>query len=107
MPQPKPEVLEAALSALRSDSDVWANVADDLTAAKEKAMGLTLDAKHFSYLADKFGVTAKYKELQDKLAGLLGEGAANGYSVSTQLIRAAVTYEQEEREGVHRMMGIW
>jgi hypothetical protein len=107
MPEPKPEVLEAALSALRSDSDVWASLADDLTAAKEKAEGLSLEAKHFSYIADQFGMTAEYKKFQDKLARLLGEGAANGYSVATQLMRAAVTYEQEEREGVHRMKGVW
>lgn len=104
---PTKEQLDVALAALRSDAKVWTDVANDLDAAKGTAANLNLEALHFSYIADKLGMTALYKEFQTKMVRLLGEGATNDNSVSDSLTKAAATYEQEEQEGVHRMKGVW
>jgi hypothetical protein len=102
-----PRGYDVALAALRDDAKVWADVAADLSAAEQTARSLTLNAVHFSYVADKLGMTKLYEQFQTKLYTLLNEGAANDNSVSDALIKAAATYEQEEREGVHRLKGVW
>lgn len=104
---PTPDEYRVALEALRNDAAKWEDCAGDLGSAKSTADGLDLEALHFSYVADKLGVTALYKEFQDKMVRLLGEGETASKSVSTQLLAAAQTYQNEEEAGIHRMNNIW
>jgi len=104
---PTPEQYQVALQALRDDADVWDHCAADLGAAKGTADGLDLEALHFSYVADKLGVTALYQQFQAKMVGLLGEGQTMSTNVATALRNSAQTYQQEEESGVHRMNNVW
>lgn len=104
---PTPDQYQVALQALRDDAQQWQGCSDDLKAAKATAESLDLEALHFSYIADKLGVTAIYKEFQDKMIRLLGEGETVTAGVSTALLASAQTYQEEEEAGVHRMNNIW
>lgn len=104
---PTPDQYQAALSALRDDAARWEQCAGDLGAAKATADGLGLEALHFTYIADKLGVTAIYQEFQSKMSRLLGEGEAMSTGVAAALRESARTYQQEEEAGVHRMNNVW
>lgn len=104
---PTPEQYQVALSALRDDAQKWEDCGNDLGAAKGTASGLTLEALHFSYIGDKLGLTGLYKQFQDKMVGLLGEGETTSAKVAAALRASAQTYQQEEEAGVHRMNNIW
>lgn len=104
---PTPDQYQVALQALRNDADKWEQCSADLGAAKGTADSLNLEALHFSYVADKLGVTALYQQFQAKMSGLLGEGHAMSANVATALRNSAQTYQQEEESGVHRMNDVW
>ena len=104
---PTTDQYTAALKALRGDADKWDTCATELGAAKSTAESLDLEALHFSYVADKLGVTALYQQFQNKIAGLLGEGQTMSANVATALRNSAQTYQQEEESGVHRMNNVW
>jgi len=104
---PTPDQYQVALKALRDDADKWDACATDLGAAKSTAENLDLEALHFSYVADKLGVTASYQQFQNKMAGLLGQGQTMSANVATALRNSAQTYQQEEESGVHRMNNVW
>ncbi|OLF05801.1 hypothetical protein [Actinophytocola xanthii] len=104
---PTQDQYEVALGALRADADTWEQCAADLDAAKGTAGGLDLEALHFSYVADKLGVTAIYQQFQDKLVRLLDEGRTMSTAVAAALRASAQTYQEEEEAGVHRMNNIW
>ncbi|MGB3438423.1 MAG: hypothetical protein WBA97_06675 [Actinophytocola sp.] len=104
---PTPDQYNVALAALRDDATQWTGCADALAAAKSTADGLDLEALHFSYLADKCGLTRLYAEFQSKFVGLLGEGETMSRGVADALESAAQTYQQEEEAGVHRMNNVW
>ncbi len=104
---PTPEQYQVALQALRDDADTWDQCAGDLGAAMSTADGLDLEALHFSYVADKLGVTALYHQFQAKMVGLLGEGQTMSAAVAAALRSSAQTYQQEEESGVHRMNNVW
>ncbi|HWM04411.1 MAG TPA: hypothetical protein VNP92_18905 [Actinophytocola sp.] len=104
---PTPDQYQVALAALRDDADKWEQCGNDLGAAKATAEGLDLEALHFSYVADKLGVTTMYAEFQAKMVRLLGEGQTMSGNVATALRNSAQTYQDEEDAGVHRMNNIW
>jgi len=104
---PTPDQYTAALAALRDDATQWTGCADDLAAAKSTADGLDLEALHFSYIADKLGVTQLYADFQSKFVRLLGEGETMSRGVADSLLASAQTYQQEEEAGVHRMNDVW
>ncbi len=104
---PTPDQYAVALAALRDDAKQWQDCATDLAAMKSTADGLDLEALHFSYIADKLGVTQIYREFQDKMVRLIGEGETACTNVATALNTSAQTYQQEEEAGVHRMNNVW
>lgn len=104
---PTPEQYKAALDALRDDATQWEACANDLVAAKTTADDLDLQALHFSYVADKLGVTQLYTDFQNRMTRVLGEGDVMCRGVAESLRKAAQTYQEEEEAGVHRMNGIW
>ena len=71
---PTQDQYQVALTALRDDADKWEQCGGELAAAKSTAEGLDLEALHFSYIADKLGMTGLYQEFQTKMVRLLGEG---------------------------------
>jgi hypothetical protein len=104
---PTQEQYEVALRALRDDADTWERCAADLNAAKGTADGLDLEALHFSYVADKLGITAIYQEFQSKLVRLLDEARTVSTGVASALRASARTDQEEEDAGVHRMNNVW
>jgi hypothetical protein len=104
---PTPDQYAVALAALRDDAKQWQDCGADLAAAKATADSLDLEALHFSYIADKLGVTQIYKEFQDKMIRLMGEGETVCTDVANALLTSAQTYQQEEEAGVHRMNNVW
>jgi hypothetical protein len=104
---PTPDQYNVALAALRDDATQWQGCSDDLKAAKATADSLDLEALHFSYIADKLGVTQSYTEFQNKMVRLLGEGETMTASVASALLESAQTYQDEEESGIHRMNNVW
>ncbi len=104
---PTPDQYQAALTALRDDATQWQGCSDDLAAAKSTADGLDLEALHFSYIADKLGLTQLYQDFQAKMVRLIGEGETMTAAVSAGLLKSAQTYQAEEEAGVHRMNNVW
>jgi hypothetical protein len=104
---PTQDQYQVALQALRNDADKWEQCGTDLGAAKSTADGLDLEALHFSYVADKLGVTALYQQFQAKMVGLMTEGQTMSANVATALRNSAQTYQNEEESGVHRMNDVW
>jgi len=104
---PTPDQYQVALAALRDDATQWQGCSDDLAAAKSTADGLDLEALHFSYVADKLGVTQLYKDFQTKMVRLLGEGETMNAAVAAALLKSAQTYQAEEESGVHRLNNVW
>jgi hypothetical protein len=104
---PTPDQYKVALEALRSDAKQWTGCADDLAAAKSTADNLDLSALHFSYIADKLGVTQIYTDFQNKMVRLIGEGDTTCRSVAGALEKSAQTYEAEETAGVHKYNKVW
>jgi hypothetical protein len=97
----------AAIEALRKDEGTWDEASDELREAAAVAARLELSALHFSYLADKLGLTEVYQRLQERLQQLLLEGADNFTALSGAMRAAADGYEQDEVNTVHRMTGIY
>jgi hypothetical protein len=104
---PNEQQVKAAIATLRKDAGTWDAGAEQLREAAGAAMGLNLDAFHFSYLADQLGFTEVYQQLQDRLYKLLNGGAENLNSLAEALRLAADGYEQDENNAVHRMTGIY
>jgi hypothetical protein len=104
---PNEQQVKAAIQALRTDAGTWDDASDDLRAAAQVAARLELSALHFSYLADKLGLTEVYQQLQERLVLLLGEGSQNLTALAGALRAAADGYEQDETNTVHRMTGIY
>ncbi|MFI7540158.1 hypothetical protein [Actinoplanes sp. NPDC049599] len=104
---PTDQQIQAAVQALRKDADTWAAGSDKLVDAAAVAARLELSALHFSYIADQLGLTEVYQQLQQRLATLLNEGAANFTALSGALRDAADGYEQDEINAVHRLTGIY
>ncbi len=104
---PNDQQVRAAIDALRTDAGTWDAASDELREAARVGARLDLSALHFSYLGDKLGLTQVYQQLQDRLCRLLTQGADNLTALSTALRSAADGYEQDERNAVHRMTGIY
>lgn len=85
-----------ALKALHDDATEWSRAANELSDAARAAARLDLSAHHLSHLADAAGLTGKYREIQDGLVRLLGEGAANFDSLATALRAAADAYAKTD-----------
>ena len=104
---PSEQKIKASIAALRQDAAMWDSSADQLRQAAAVAARLELAALHFSYIGDKVGMVAMYRELQDRLFRLLNEGGAAFDSLASALRSAADGYEQDEINGVHRMKNIY
>jgi hypothetical protein len=104
---PNDQQVKAAIEALRKDAGTWDAGSDELRAAAGVAARLELSALHFSYLADKLGLTEVYQQLQQRLCQLLNEGGDNFTALAGALRAAADGYEQDEINTVHRMTGIY
>ncbi|PKW18483.1 type VII secretion target [Saccharopolyspora spinosa] len=104
---PSQSEIKVALEALRSDATVWANAAGTVSDPKSAAENLKLDSAQFSYIADKIGVTDGYREIQEKIAGLLAEAEQNFTSIADALRACADTYQREDEAGVHALNNVY
>lgn len=87
-----------ALSALHADSRKWGAAASQVQGAQSSAGNIHLDAAQFSYFGDQAHLTQTYANVQQKVAALLGQAAANFRNISTTLVQVAATYQQNEQQ---------
>jgi len=99
--------IRAGLEAMRADAAMWSRMSDELRTAAGIAATLQLSALHFSYLADKAGLTTTYQEIQALMVRLLGEGATAFEGLASSLRTAADGYEEDERRAAHRTQNIY
>ena len=107
MTPPSKETVEAAIQSLRMDAVAWGQAGAGLRQAAIAVDGLDFDRFHFSHAGDLVGLTDMYRQVQIKVARLLGEGADNFARVAAALTTAADGYERDERNAVHEMLGVW
>jgi hypothetical protein len=107
MAPPPGSTIVAALHALHSDANTWRTCADQLQTCAGMAGALSLGGYEFSYAADKAGLQQTYLLLQQKLARLCDEAAANFVNVGTALDSAAYAYDHDERTAVHELHNAW
>lgn len=107
MTNPGKEQVEVAVEALYTDARTWADMADDLTAMRQVAEGLTLSPFHFSGLACLIGLDSLYGELQQRMVSLLREGSTNFEGIGKALRVSADNYARDEEEGLHLMNNIY
>ncbi|HEX3649431.1 MAG TPA: hypothetical protein VHV49_13465 [Pseudonocardiaceae bacterium] len=87
-----------ALNALHADSRKWGAAAGQVRGAQSSAGNIHLDAAQFSCFGDQAHLTQTYANLQQKVAALLGQAAANFHGISTTLVQVATTYQQNEQK---------
>lgn len=107
MTMPTPGQLAAGTEAMRADASMWASAAADIAEAQQVAARLDLAATHFSYIGDRAGLTAIYRQIQAKLELLCGEASAAFGGFASQLMKAADDYDTDERHAVHRLHGTY
>jgi hypothetical protein len=107
VPPPTDAQIRAALDAMRVDAAMWTQMSDELRTAAGIAATLQLSALHFSYLADKAGLTSTYQQIQAAMVRLMGEGAGALEGLAGALRTAADGYEEDERRAVHRTRDIY
>jgi hypothetical protein len=105
--QPSNEQVRVAIESLRQDAAMWTGMASELREAGRVADRLDLQALHFSYIADKLGMTELYHDLQNLMGQYLAQGAENFDSLAQALRSAADGYEEDERNAVHRIRTIY
>lgn len=105
--QPNGSQVEAAIDALRQDAAMWLEMSGAMRAAAGVADRLDLTALHFSYLGDKLDMTDLYEQIKQLMVDYLRQGAENFDSIARALRTAAAGYEEDERNAVHRMRGIY
>lgn len=104
---PSKEQIEVAIEALRAGGAMWQQHADVMDAASAAARALSLGPFELSGVASATGLVETYAQLQAKLGTLLRQGATNFDNIGGALKVAADGYEQDERDAVHRMRGIY
>jgi hypothetical protein len=104
---PSKDQIRAAIETLRSDARMWSSMADELHEAGHQVFRLGLGRSQFSYLGDEAGLTQTYSNIQSTLGRLLAEGRAAFDDIAAALESAADGYEQDERNNLHRLHGIY
>jgi len=106
-PPPSHDTVVAALQALRGDASAWHSDAVQMRTGSRAAAALALDPAVFSGLGEVTGYPVVYHRLVAKVVALFDGGAANFDAVGTALTTAADGYDQDERNAVHLMRGVW
>jgi hypothetical protein len=104
---PSQDKIDVAIQTLRDDAQKWRAAAGELELAARTAGEMDFQAFHFSYIGDKIGITESYRLLQDKMIELLNGGAANFRNVAQALTISADGYQEDDRNAVHRLKGVW
>jgi len=105
--QPDPQQVQAAMEAMRADAAMWQDMAAEMRAAAQVADRLDLGRLQFSLIADELGMTDLYQQVQERLVGLIGQGADTFEATASALTTAAAGYDADERASVHRMKNIY
>lgn len=107
MTQPSEQEVTVAIDALHDEGVLWITTASRVEAMAGIARGLDLTAFHFSVMGRAAGLDSLYSELQDRIAGLLGQAAANFEDTGRTLTAAANTYRREDDQNMHEIKKTW
>jgi hypothetical protein len=104
---PDPERVRVSLAAIRTDAQAWEDVGREVQVAADTAAALQLRGLHFSYFADRLGMTSLYQEVQQRIVALLNEGAAVHKDIATRLRAAADGYERADETAERQQRGVF
>jgi hypothetical protein len=107
MTHPSGPQVQASIDALHQEAGVWSGMATQVGSMASTAQGLTLNAFHFTGLGHLAGIDEVYRDLQERIAGLLQQAADNFDNVAGALTTAADDYARDEANAVHRMKNIY
>jgi hypothetical protein len=99
--------VEAAISALRQDADMWDRVAGVTNQAGQEANALALSETQMSWASIPTGLLGTYAEIQQKVAMLLGEATQVHRDLSTALDQVAGAYELSDENAAKQLKGVW
>ncbi|MDI6103555.1 hypothetical protein QLQ12_33585 [Actinoplanes sp. NEAU-A12] len=101
MTQPSEQQVTVAIDALHEESNVWATMATQTEAMTGATRSLSLSTFDFSALGYATGLDSIYLELQERIARLLEQAAANFTATAQALKSAADAYQREEDRNMH------
>lgn len=104
MPPPSKGQIEVATDSLRSEAGIWDEQSDQLGKIVVRANGLRLDRLEAGIFQL---VVAAYSQVVDQVSGRSREGQQRMTEVGSALTKAAITYEQEEQENLHRLKNLY
>jgi hypothetical protein len=99
--------VEAAISALRQDSDRWDRVAGVTNRAGQEANILVLGESQLSWASVPTGLLSTYAEIQQKVAMLLGVATQVYGELSIALDKVANAYEVSDENAARHLKGVW
>jgi hypothetical protein len=102
---PTPEQISAGLGALRDEATTWVGIADELSAAADRARVTGLPPGAFSFAGQ--AVAVAYEALRARTADLLDAGATNFDDIAAALRATAAAYEADEAAHAHRLNNIY
>jgi uncharacterized protein YukE len=101
---PTPQEVQVATESLRSEATIWLHQSDQMQAIAHKAEGLRmsrLEAGLFQL------VESAYDAAADQVTARCREGQQRMEEIATTLRHVADTYEQEERDNLHRFKNLY
>jgi hypothetical protein len=104
MTAPTPDQIVAATGALRTEADLWAAQSNQLreTARRAEAVRLSrLEAGIYQIMV------GPYNEVVDMVVARCLEGRQQMAQIAATLKRIADTYDDEERQGQHRLFNLY
>jgi hypothetical protein len=99
----QPDRLQVAYDSLTNDAAKWNEHSDVMDAAAKQAASYGLTGFQFGYHANKLGVGAKYREVQDLAVRLLSEGTVAMREIADTLIRVREDYEASDEQSGGRI----
>jgi hypothetical protein len=85
----------------------WQDAASDLTGAQSTANGITVTTNDASIIATMVDFTGRYDEIRDRVATLLGEGAAAVAKVDDTLRSIEKQYRLDDEGALRRIGDEW
>lgn len=104
---PTDEEIRVAIAALRSDAAQWRGWADTLDRASTVVDELHLTVNEMCALSGVVGLPSIYAALCHRAQTLATQGSQRFADVAGALVAAADGYEQDERDAIHRLRGVW
>lgn len=98
---------EVEREALLTAAATWGSAETDLTTARNNANAISVTTNDASVIADLVGFTSTYDEVRDRVATLLGEGAASMTLIDETLKDIEKQYANDDDGALARLGDAW